>query len=184
MPVVDTLKLKTRLSESGMPESQAQVLVEELDGALSTAIAREVATKTDMVELRAAIDGLEERVDQRLDQVGRRLDALQADTGKQLDDLRVDTGRRLDELRADTGRQLEEFRVDFGRRLDELRADTGKQLEELRADHGKRLDALQADNGSIRTETSDMKAEVRLLRWMAGAILTIVVGIAIKLLFM
>ena len=30
MPMVDTLSLKTRLSESGMPESQAQVLVEEL----------------------------------------------------------------------------------------------------------------------------------------------------------
>ena len=162
MPVVDTLKLKTRLSESGMPESQAQVLVEELDGALSTAIAREVATKTDMVELRAAIDGLEERVDQRLDQVDRRLDELKADTGKQLEELKADTSRRLDELRVDTG----------------------KQLEELRADHGKRLDALQADNGSIRTEISDMKAEIRLLRWMAGAILTIVVGIAIKLLFM
>ena len=173
MPVVDTLKLKTRLSESGMPESQAQVLVEELDGALSTAIAREVATKTDMVELRAAIDGLEERVDQRLDQVDRRLDELKADTGKQLEELKADTSRRLDELRAETGRQLEEFRVDFGRRLDELRAD-----------HGKRLDALQADNGNIRTEISDMKAEIRLLRWMAGAILTIVVGIAIKLLFM
>ena len=151
MPVVDTLKLKTRLSESGMPESQAQVLVEELDGALSTAIAREVATKTDMVELRAAIDGLEERVDQRLDQVDRRLDELKADTGKQLEELKADTSRRLDELRAD---------------------------------HGKRLDALQADNGSIRTEISDMKAEIRLLRWMAGAILTLVVGIAIKLLFM
>ena len=162
MPVVDTLKLKTRLSESGMPESQAQVLVEELDGALSTAIAREVATKTDIVELRAAIDGLEERVDQRLDQVDRRLDELKADTGKQLEELKADTSRRLDELRADTG----------------------KQFEELRADHSKRLDALQADNGNIRTEISDMKAEIRLLRWMAGAILTIVVGIAIKLLFM
>ena len=34
MPVVDTLKLKTRLSKSGMPQSQAQVLVEELDEVL------------------------------------------------------------------------------------------------------------------------------------------------------
>ena len=61
MPTVDTLKLKTRLSDSGMPEAQAQVLVEELDEALSTAIARDTATKADVVELRAAIHGLEER---------------------------------------------------------------------------------------------------------------------------
>ena len=79
MPVVDTLKLKTRLSESGMPEPQAQVLVEELDEALGAAIARETASKADVVELRAAIHGLEERVGQRLEQVDRRLDELKAD---------------------------------------------------------------------------------------------------------
>ena len=79
MPVVDTLKLKTRLSESGMPEPQAQVLVEELDEALGAAIARETASKADVVELRAAIHGLEERFDQRLEQVDRRLDELKAD---------------------------------------------------------------------------------------------------------
>lgn len=81
MPVVDTLKLKTRLSESGMPEPQAQVLVEELDEVLSTAIARETASKADVVELRAAVSGLEERFDQRLEQVDRRLDELKADNG-------------------------------------------------------------------------------------------------------
>lgn len=79
MPVVDTLKLKTRLAESGMPEPQAQVLVEELDEALGTAISRETASKADVVELRAAIHGLEERVDQRLEQVDRRLDELKTD---------------------------------------------------------------------------------------------------------
>lgn len=93
MPVVDTLKLKTKLSDSGMPEAQAQVLVEELDGVLSTAIATQVATKTDMVELRAAINAdvvelraaisnLEERfeqLDKRFEQVDKRLDQVQAD---------------------------------------------------------------------------------------------------------
>ena len=82
-----------------------------------------------MVELRAAIEGLEERFDQRLEQVDRRLD-------------------------------------------------------EMKADYGKRLDALQADNGSIKAEINDMKAEIKLLRWMVGAILTIVAGIGIRLLFM
>ena len=75
MPVVDTLKLKTRLSDSGMPEAQAQVLVEELDEALSTAIVTQTATKADVVELRAAIRNLEER----FEQVDKRLDQVQAD---------------------------------------------------------------------------------------------------------
>ena len=82
MPVVDTLKLKTRLSNSGMPEVQAQVLVEELDEVLSTAIATQVTTKADMVELRAAINNLEERIEQmdkRFEQVDKRLDQIHAD---------------------------------------------------------------------------------------------------------
>ena len=77
MPVVDTLRLKTKLSDSGMPETQAQVLVEELDEALSTAIAAQVATKADVVELRAAINAVHERfeqVDRRFEQVDKRFD--------------------------------------------------------------------------------------------------------------
>ena len=86
MPVIDILKLKTKLSDSGMPEAQAQVLVEELDEVLSTAIATQVATKTDMVELRAAInaDVVELRaainnLEKRFEQVDKRLDQIQAD---------------------------------------------------------------------------------------------------------
>ena len=102
MPVVDTLKLKTRLSESGMPESQAQVLVEELDDVLSTAIARETASKADVVELRAAIHGLEERFDQRMEQVDRRLDELKADNGSmraEIGDVKTEIGNMKGEIR-------------------------------------------------------------------------------------
>lgn len=55
MPMVDTLGLKTRLSQSGMPESQAQVLVEELDEALTVAINGQVATKADIADLKSDI---------------------------------------------------------------------------------------------------------------------------------
>ena len=101
MPVVDTLKLKTRLSESGMPEPQAQVLVEELDDVLSTAIARETASKADVVELRAAIHGLEERFDQRLEQVDRRLDELKADNVSmraEVDNVKTEIGSMKTEI--------------------------------------------------------------------------------------
>lgn len=55
MPAIDTLKLKTRLSESGMLEPQAQALVEELDEALSKAINQEIATKADIAELQGTL---------------------------------------------------------------------------------------------------------------------------------
>lgn len=79
MPVVDTLRLKTKLSDSGMPETQAQVLVEELDEVLSTAIAAQVATKADVVELRAALNAIYEcfeQVDKRFEDVNQRLNDL------------------------------------------------------------------------------------------------------------
>lgn len=73
MPMVGTLRLKTRLSQSGMPESQAQVLVEELDEALTVVINGQVATRADIAdiksemaelrgELRGAISAVEEKL--------------------------------------------------------------------------------------------------------------------------
>ena len=90
MPVVDTLRLKTKLSDSGMPETQAQVLVEELDEALSTAIAAQVATKADVVELRAAINAVHERfeqVDKRFEQVDKRIGDLNQNVNQRFNDL-------------------------------------------------------------------------------------------------
>ena len=97
MPVVDTLRLKTKLSDSGMPESQAQVLVEELDEALSTAIAAQVATKADVVELRAAISAIHERfeqVDKRFEQVDKRFD----DMNQRFNDLNQSVNQRFNDL--------------------------------------------------------------------------------------
>ena len=58
MPVVDTLRLKNRLSESGMPETQAQVLVEELDEALGDAITGQLASKDDMTVVKADVSAV------------------------------------------------------------------------------------------------------------------------------
>ena len=97
MPVVDTLRLKTRLSDSGMPETQAQVLVEELDEALSTAIAAQVATKADVVELRAAISAIYERfeqVDKRFEQIDKRFEQID----KRFDDMNQSVNQRFDDM--------------------------------------------------------------------------------------
>ena len=127
MPVVDTLKLKTRLSDSGMPEAQAQVLVEELDEVLSTAIAAQVATKTDVVELRAAINGdvvelraainnLEERFEQRFEGVDQRFEGVdQRFEGvdrrfEQVDKRFEQVDKRLDQIQADI-RQIRQWQM-------------------------------------------------------------------------
>ena len=75
MPTIDTLKLKTRLSENGMPEPQALALVEELDEALSTAIAQEVATKADIAELQGTVQSLNERLSGLMGLLEQRLNA-------------------------------------------------------------------------------------------------------------
>ena len=58
MPTLDTLRLKTRLSDNGMSDGQAQALVEELDDALTTAITNQVATKADIEASRVEIEAL------------------------------------------------------------------------------------------------------------------------------
>ena len=127
MPAVDTLRLKTRLSESGMPESQAQVLVEELDDALSTAISREAATKADVVELRAAIHNLDER-----------LTEFKADVNKQFDELKTDVSKQFDELKTDVSKQF-----------NELKADTDGRFGEVKAT----ITSMQSDIGDLKSET-------------------------------
>ena len=104
MPIVDTLRLKTRLSDNGMPETQAQVLVEELDEALTTAVTAQVATKGEVVELRAelrvdinAVDervkAVQERVEERFEQVDKRFEQVDRrfeQVDKRLDGLQMD----------------------------------------------------------------------------------------------
>ena len=187
MPTVDTLKLKTRLSESGMPEAQAQVLVEELDEALSIAISREAATKADVVELRALIHGL----DERLHGLDERLSEFKTDNAKQLEALRVDTGKQFDAFRTETDKQFDALRADTDKQFDALRIETDKQFQAfrtdfdaLRTDTGKQLDVLKTDAVSMKTEIHDIKGELKLLRWMIGATLTIAIGIGVRILFM
>ena len=104
MPVVDTLRLKTKLSDSGMPETQAQVLVEELDEVLSTAIAAQVATKADVVELRAAISAIHERfeqVDKRFEQIDKRFEQIDKrfeQIDKRFDDMNQSVNQRFGDL--------------------------------------------------------------------------------------
>ena len=108
MPVVDTLRLKTRLSDGGMPETQAQVLVEELDEALTTAIIAQVATKADVVELRAAISAIHERfeqVDKQFEQVDNRLSDMNQNVNQRLSDM----NQRFNELNQSVNQRFNEL---------------------------------------------------------------------------
>ena len=143
-----------------MPEPQAQVLVEELDEALGAAIARETASKADVVELRAAIHGLEERFDQRLEQVDRRLDELKADNAS----MKADIGNIWTEIggiRSDIGNIWTEIGV--------IKTGIGDIWTEI---------------GNVKIEISSLKGEIKLLRWMGGILVAIQLGIWIRLLFM
>ena len=83
MAIVDTFRLKTRLSDSGMPETEAQILVEELDKTLSAAIAAQVAAKADAVEMRAAVKAIY----QHIEQVDQRLGYMNQNINQRLNDL-------------------------------------------------------------------------------------------------
>ena len=57
MPILNTLRLKNRLTQHGMPDDQAQDFVDELDDALTTAVSAQVATKADIADLRGEVRG-------------------------------------------------------------------------------------------------------------------------------
>ena len=65
-----------------------------------------------------------------------------------------------------------------------FKTDIGKQLDVLRTDTGKQLDAGKTDAVSMKTEIHDIRGELKLLRWMIGATLTIVIGIGLRILLM
>ena len=46
MPILNTLRLKNRLTQHGTPDDQAQNLIDELDDALTTAVSSQVAWKS------------------------------------------------------------------------------------------------------------------------------------------
>ena len=80
-----------------MPETQAQVLVEELDEVLTTAIAAQVATKADVVELRAAISAIHERfeqIDKRFEQIDKRFEQID----KRFEDMNQSVNQRFNDL--------------------------------------------------------------------------------------
>ena len=105
MPVVDTLRLKTRLSDGGMPETLAQVLVEELDEALTTAIIAQVATKADVVELRAAISAIHERFEQVDMQFDKRFSDLNQNVNQRFSDM----NQRFNELNQSVNQRFNEL---------------------------------------------------------------------------
>ena len=57
MPILNTLRLKNRLTQHGTPDDQAQDFVDELDDALTTAVSAQVATKADIADLRGEVRG-------------------------------------------------------------------------------------------------------------------------------
>ena len=110
MPIVDTLRLKTRLSDNGMPESQAQALVEELDEALSTAVTSQVATKVEVVEVRAAIESVKEHVEERFEQVDKRFEQIDK-RFEQMDRRFEQVDKRLDDLQTGLHQNNAEIKV-------------------------------------------------------------------------
>ena len=149
MPVVDTLRLKTKLSDSGMPETQAQVLVEELDEALSTAIAAQVATKADVVELRAAINATYERfeqVDKQFEQVDKQFEQVDKQF-EQVDKQFEQVDRRFE--------QIDKRFEQVDKRLDDVNQNVNQRFNDL--------------NQSVNQRFNDLNQSVAQLRsWLVG----------------
>jgi ribosomal protein L29 len=106
MAIVDTLKLARALRDHG---GFSQAAAEATAEAFGSSFTEEVATKSDIDDLRAA-------------------------TKRDIDDLREATKRDIDDLRAATKRGIDDLRAATKRDIDDLRAATKLEIAELRAE--------------------------------------------------
>ncbi len=159
----DTHKFVKHLTESGFTEAQAEALAGEQVAMINS----NLATQSDIAEVKADIEKL-------------RL-ATQADIAEvkaDIEKLRLATQADIEKLRLATQSDIAEVKAD----IEKLRADTRADIAEVKADIEKLRLATQADIEKLRADTrADIaNTESRLTRWIVGAMIAqigVVVGL-------
>jgi len=108
----------------------AELLVSEPDVRLAivNAVLRDVATKSDIEQLRTAMES--------------RFEQHRSATKSDIEQLRSELGREVEQLRAEFRRDIEQLRSDLRREVEQLRSDFRRELEQLRTEFRREIDAL------------------------------------------
>jgi len=140
---VDTLKAYETLMAARMPDDQARAVVSIVHELQESRLV-EVATKTDVAELRADIA------------------ELRAELKEEIAELRAELKAEIAELRTELKEEIAELRAELKEEIAELRAELKEEIAELRTE-------TKQDIGGIRTEVKALEA--RLLKWFIALLL-------------
>jgi len=108
----------------------AELLVSEPDVRLAiiNAVLRDVATKSDIEQLRSAMES--------------RFEQHRAATKSDIEQLRSAMESRFEQHRAATKSDIEQLRADFRRDIEQLRSEFRRELEQLRTEFRREIDTL------------------------------------------
>jgi len=91
-----------------------------------------------------------------LDQMNKRMDAMNESLNKRMDDLRDSVNSRIDDLRDSLSRRINDLRDSLNSRIDEI----NRRIDEKVAEMNKRIDELRGDVKLLYQEVSSIKSDV------------------------
>ena len=161
----DTHRFVKRLTESGFTEKQAETLAEEQVALLNA----NLATKTDIAEIRADIARVEAGVETLRQETKADIDALRQETKTGIETLRQETKADIEALRQETKADI--ARVEAG--IETLRQETKADIARVEAGIETLRQETKADIEALRQETkADIEAvKADLLKWSFAALI-------------
>jgi molybdopterin converting factor small subunit len=106
-----------------------------------------------LAELAAHVD----RVTTNIDQLGARIDQVNANLGARIDQVNANLGARIDHVNANVGARIDQVNANLGARIDQVNANLGIRLEQV----GARIDRATAVAERASAEVALLSAEMR-----------------------
>ena len=117
-----------------------------------------------------------------LRQVSERI-AKKLMEGKKLTDTEViillldQMNRRIDAMNESLGKRIEDVRVTLDKRIDDLATSLNKRIDEVKSELGKRIDDT---NGRMESIYQDLKGDIRLLYQEVSSVKSVVIDLLRK----
>jgi chaperonin cofactor prefoldin len=163
---LDTHRMFKRLVGTGMPEPQAEVVVDLIRERQEQFVSRDV--------LRYELGALDERL-------GKRIDALERDVAARFDALERDVAARFEAFERNISARFEAAERDALDRDRALRQELGGRIDVLKQELGGRIDALEKriERLEVRVETLGKDLTIRLGGMMAVGMTVVAALVAI-----
>ena len=106
MIAFDTLKLARRLEKAGMPQQQAEAIAEAEAEALTDFVLQNLATKSDIAEVKKEIGGVRSELKQDIAELHQEIAGVRSELKQDIAELRSEVSTLRSEILADIRREI------------------------------------------------------------------------------